>query len=136
VNQKEGLFNGSQDIYIRDNFTNSVQNLTLGNYTFTSDIGEFASRFDILYQNSLSVSNSDFNPNQVIIYNKDKTIFVNTGNTLMNSLKIFDIRGRLLFNQSEINDTKTSIKLDTENQVLLLQITSQNGQVINKKIMN
>jgi hypothetical protein len=136
VNQKEGLFNGSQDIYIRDNFTNSVQNLTLNNYTFTSDIGEFASRFDILYQNSLGVTNSDFNPNQVIIYNKDETIYVNTGNTLMNSLKIFDIRGRLLFTQSEINDTKTSVKLYTENKVLLVKITSQNGQVINKKIVN
>jgi hypothetical protein len=136
VNQKEGLFNGSQDIYIRDNFTNSVQNLTLGNYTFTSDIGEFTNRFDILYQNSLGINNPNFNPNQVIIYNKDETIYVNTGNVLMNSLKIFDIRGRLLFNQSEINDTKTSVKLDTENQVLLLQITSQNNEVITKKIMN
>jgi hypothetical protein len=51
----------------------------------------------------------------------------------MHSIKIFDIRGRLLYQKSDINDTKYSIKLDVANEVLLFQITTQNGEIITKK---
>ena len=51
----------------------------------------------------------------------------------MESIKIFDIQGRLLFQKSRINDIKTSIKQDMANQVLLFQITTQNGEIITKK---
>jgi uncharacterized protein (UPF0262 family) len=54
----------------------------------------------------------------------------------MNSLKIFDVQGRLLFNKSGINDTKTSLKLGFEKQVLFFQITSQDGETITKKVIN
>ena len=51
----------------------------------------------------------------------------------MASLKVFDIRGRLLYQESNINDSKTSMKLNVANQVLLFEITTQNGEIITKK---
>ena len=53
----------------------------------------------------------------------------------MNSLKIFDVQGRLLYFKSGINDTKTSLKLGFENQMLLFQITSQDGEIVTKKVI-
>ena len=136
LNQKEGIFNGTQDVLLRDNYNNIVQNLTLGDYSFSTAVGTFTDRFDIIYQNLLSNTNTSLNENQILIYNKDQTTYINSGEITMDSIKIFDIQGRLLFQKSKINDTKTSIKLDIANQVLLFQITTQNGEIITKKVIN
>ena len=136
LNQREGIFNGTQDVLLRDNYTNSVQNLSQGDYSFTSAIGTFSDRFDIIYQNTLGVNHSEFNSNQVVIYNQDNITYINSGNIKMNSLKIFDVQGRLLFNKSGINNTKTSLKLGFESQMLLFQITSQDGETVTKKVIN
>ena len=136
LNQKEGIFNGTQDVLLRDNYNNIVQNLTLGDYSFSTAVGTFTDRFDIIYQNLLSNTNTSLNANQILIYNKDQTTYINSGEITMDSIKIFDIQGRLLFQKSKINDTKISIKLDIANQVLLFQITTQNGEIITKKVIN
>ena len=135
LNQKEGIFNGTQDVLLRDNYNNIVQNLTLGDYSFSTAVGTFTDRFDIIYQNLLSNTNTSLNENQILIYNKDQTTYINSGEITMDSIKIFDIQGRLLFQKSKINDTKISIKLDIANQVLLFQITTQNGEIITKKVI-
>jgi hypothetical protein len=77
--QKEGIFNGAQDVLLRDNYTNTIQNLTLAEYSFSTEIGTFTDRFDIIYQNQLNNTNPNFNANQIIIYNKDQTAFINSG---------------------------------------------------------
>jgi hypothetical protein len=118
---------------LRDNYANNIQNLTLGEYSFSTAIGTFTDRFDIIYQNQLNNTNPSVNANQIIIYNKDQAAFINSGEIIMHSIKIFDIRGRLLYQKSDINDTKYSIKLDVANEVLLFQITTQNGEIITKK---
>jgi hypothetical protein len=136
LNQKEGIFNGTQDVLLRDNYNNVVQNLSFGDYSFNTAIGTFTDCFDIIYQNTLSKNNPTLDVNQIIIYNKDQTIFVNSGEIIMDSIKIFDIQGRLLYSKSSINDTKTSLNLNFNNQVLLFHITSQDGDTIIKKIIN
>ena len=136
LNQKEGIFNETQAVLLRDNYNNSVQNLTLGNYSFSTAAGTFTNRFDIIYQNMLSNNNPRLDAKQVIIYNKNQTTFINSGTITMDSIKIFDIQGRLLFSKSGINDTKTSLNLNFNNQVVLFQITSQNGDTIIKKVIN
>jgi hypothetical protein len=136
LNQKEGVFNETQDVLLRDNYNNIVQNLTFGDYSFNTAAGTFTDRFDIIYQNTLNNTNPTLDVNQIIIYNKDQTIFVNSGDIMMDSIKIFDIQGRLLFSKSNINDTKTSLNLNFTNQVLLFRITSQDGDSVIKKVIN
>jgi hypothetical protein len=136
LNQKEGIFNGMQDVLLRDNYTNTVQNLSFGDYSFTSAIGTFNDRFDIIYQNALNINNEVFNSNEVIIYNQDNLTHINSGNNLMSSLQIFDVQGRLLFTKTAIDDTKISLKLDFESQILLFKITSQDGVIVTKKVKN
>jgi hypothetical protein len=136
LNQKEGIFNGMQDVLLRDNYTNTVQNLSFGDYSFTSAIGTFNDRFDIIYQNALNINNEVFNSNEVIIYNQDNLTHINSGNILMSSLQIFGVQGRLLFTKTAIDDTKISLKLDFESQILLFKITSQDGVIVTKKVKN
>jgi hypothetical protein len=54
----------------------------------------------------------------------------------MSSIKVFDIRGRLLQERKNINATQTTIDSGLlANQVLLVQITSKDGVVVTKKVI-
>jgi hypothetical protein len=131
----DGLFSASQDIFLRDNQTGFVQDLKVGNYTFTSDAGTFASRFDVIYQSPLGVENPSLN-NQLVVYNNGVGEFVvNSGSIEMKSIKIFDLRGRLLNVFDNINSTQTKVSGGNANGVLLLQITSTDGAVVTKKVI-
>jgi hypothetical protein len=72
---------------LRDNYNNIVQNLTIGNYIFSTVEGTFTDRFDIIYQNLLDISNPTLDVNQIIIYNNNQTTFINSEEFAMDSLK-------------------------------------------------
>ena len=64
------------------------------------------------------------------------TIEINTSNIIMDSVKIFDIRGRLITIKKDINSNEAVIaNLNAEEQVLLVQITSKDNRVVTKKIV-
>ncbi|NNT72034.1 T9SS sorting signal type C domain-containing protein [Flavobacterium sp. IMCC34852] len=137
IDHVDGLFTaGAQDIFIKDNLNGTYNNLNISAYTFASDAGTFADRFEIVYQSPLEVGSPIFNPNQVIIYKNETNDFViNTGNTVMSTVKVFDIRGRMLLEKSEINSSQVTITTGQANEVLLIQITSQDGLVVTKKVI-
>lgn len=137
IDHVDGLFTGSgQTIYLKDNLTTTVHNLSTGAYSFASAAGAFASRFEIIYQNTLLVDIPTFNENQVVIYkNEDNEFVINTGSVTMDSVKIFDISGRLLQETKDINASQTIISAGLSNQILLVQIISDAGILINKKVI-
>jgi hypothetical protein len=53
----------------------------------------------------------------------------------MESVKVFDVRGRLLVEQKGINAAQTTISGGLANEVLLLQITDIEGTVVTKKVI-
>jgi len=138
IDHVDGLFsNGAQTVYLRDNTTGVVHNLSTGAYTFTSASGTFDTRFEITYQaTSLAVSTPIFNESQVVIYKTPTNeISINTGNVVMSKVKIFDIRGRLLQEKKDINASQTLMNAGLTTEVLLVQITSEEGIVVTKKVL-
>lgn len=137
IDHVDGLFSGgSQPIYLKDNLTSTEHDLQTGAYTFTSASGSFNDRFEIIYQSQLAVDNPIFNANNVVIYNQNNDLIVNSGNIIMKSIKVFDIRGRLLQNLTNVNATQTVINGSSmANAVLLVQITSEDGAVVTKKVI-
>jgi hypothetical protein len=136
IDHVDGLFLNGQTIYLRDNLTGAIQDLNAGSYTFASDAGAFNTRFEILYQMPLGVTNPIFNANQVVIYkNLSNDFIINTGNVTMASVKVFDIRGRLLLDKKDINASQTTISAGLANEVLLVQITSDEGTTVTKKVI-
>jgi hypothetical protein len=53
----------------------------------------------------------------------------------MSKVKVFDIRGRFLQEQKDINATQTTINIGLVNEVLLVQISSEDGVVVTKKVV-
>ncbi|WP_162126242.1 Ig-like domain-containing protein [Flavobacterium phycosphaerae] len=136
IDHVDGLFAGNQTVYLRDNTTGFIHDLTTGGYTFSSEAGNFDTRFDVLYQLPLGYTNPVFNANQVVIYKNPANEFVvNSGNAVMASVKVFDIRGRLLVEQKGINASQITINAGLSNEVLLVQVTSEDGVMVTKKVI-
>ena len=56
---------------------------------------------------------------------------------MMSSVKVFDIRGRIVAEKVAVNATSTAIDLSTvANQVLIIQITAENGQTVSRKVVH
>ena len=85
---------------------------------------------------SASLAVPTFNESQVVIYKTPTNeISINTGNVVMSMVKIFDIRGRLLQEQKGINATQTLMNGGLSTEVLIVQITSEEGVVVTKKVL-
>jgi hypothetical protein len=137
IDHVDGLFsNGAQPIYIHDKVLNTVTNLSTGNYTFATTAGTFNNRFEIVYQPTLSNPTTAFNENSVVVYKNNGDIVVNTGNVLMKAVQIYDMRGRLLLDKTNINAAEVSLNIGAANQVVLVKNTLDEGQVVTKKVIN
>ncbi|MDR6966044.1 hypothetical protein J2X31_000037 [Flavobacterium arsenatis] len=133
----DGLFEG-QDVFLKDNLLNTIHNLKDGNYTFTSAIGTFDNRFEIVYQSeALSTDNPESNPDSIFIYkDSNSTIAVNSGQILIEEIKVYDISGRLLSQEKNINRANTLIRnLPETHQVLIVEVVSVDGFKTTKKIV-
>lgn len=132
----DGLFSAGQDIYLKDNSNGLVIDLKAQNYTFTTIIGVFNTRFELLFQNSLLSYTTvpAFNANLVLIYHQKNDLIINTGVAIMSSIKIFNIKGSLLFHKKDINASETKIDIGSTNEILLVEIVTTDGVKVIKKV--
>lgn len=135
IDHVDGLFNEGQAIYLKDNLSNVVVNLREGNYSFSSAVGTFNSRFEIMYQNALG-NDTVFDSSDVMIYCQNGMVNINTGTNVMDQVSIFDVKGALIIEKKDINATETKIMTQTADQVLLVAIKDVEGKTVTKKILN
>eukprot|EP01035_Chromulina_nebulosa_P021671 gene21671-28043_t len=134
----DGLFNDETvGIYLEDRLLNVFHNLRQSPYTFVSEIGTFDTRFVLRFTDSaLGVNPVDFDANNVVAFKSNDDIHVETSNLIMKSVKILDIRGRVILERNNINKNSMVFEnVGVANQVLVVQITSVDGSVVNKKII-
>lgn len=135
IDHVDGLFSSGQAIYLKDNMLNTVNDISAGTYSFASAIGTFNSRFEIVYQNLLGVNNPEFTSSNIVAFNDNGDIRINSGSTIMELVRVYDLQGRLLVEKKQINSSETKLSTTATNQVLLLEITAANGTKVTKKII-
>ncbi len=134
----DGLFSGDQDIFLKDNLLGIAHSIKQSAYTFVSAEGSFANRFEITYQNSpLGTEAPLLDSNQITMYKERGIIRINSGLITMSNVKVFDMRGRLVYEKDDINANETSLEdLKAEQEVLLVQITSDKGLIVVRKAVH
>jgi hypothetical protein len=135
IDHLDGLFAGSQNIYLKDNLTGGQHDLKSGPYGFTTDAGTFTSRFEVLYQPSLATSGPLDPTSNVAVYKQFNRIMIYTGIQPMADVQIFDISGRLLAEKDNIDAAQTYLNADFSNGVVVVRITLKNGATVSKKII-
>lgn len=133
----DGLFT-NQNIFIEDLLTNTITNLKNSNYTFTTVPGTFNDRFVLRYlSNSTGLNTDTFDINSVLVYQNNASVFISSGIELLDNIKVYDLQGRLIAEQMNVNATATSIKnVQPTNQILIVKITTQKNNVVTKKLIN
>jgi hypothetical protein len=127
--QYTGVFEQGQDIYLRDNLLGIEHDLKNdGAYTFTSSEGTFTDRFNVIYSTVLGSNIPEANNNTITVVNSNKTILVNSTQAEIQSITIYDIRGRIVYQNEEINSNTAQVTgLNLEKQVLIVQVTTAEG---------
>jgi hypothetical protein len=130
----DGLFT-AQDIYLEDKLLNVIHNLKEGSYTFSSEAGTFEGRFVLRFTNQ-ALGVPVFSENTVMVYKQNDVLYINSGVVPMKDVTLYDVTGRLITSKTNVNATQTSfVTLPMTNQVLLVQITSETGEKVTKKII-
>ncbi|MEZ5194827.1 MAG: T9SS sorting signal type C domain-containing protein, partial [Bacteroidales bacterium] len=126
----EGIFD-SQDILLWDKQLNIYHNLQTNDYSFTTNAGTFNNRFSVVYNSTLS--NPTFNEAAILVYKNNEHLIISSNNETLQNVKVYDIQGRLLVHKQDINASMVTIlEINAKNQVLLVDIQTENGSVTKK----
>ncbi|NBL64425.1 T9SS sorting signal type C domain-containing protein [Flavobacterium sp. NST-5] len=134
LSQVEGVFAGDQNVYLKDNQTGNIHNLTASPYNFITQVGQFNDRFQVIYRSALSTPENNFNSESIVTFVQNDALNISAKNTAIKGIAIYDLRGRTLFNNQEINAPNFVVpNLSKQNQVLLVRVTNENNQVVSVK---
>lgn len=132
----DGLFLGNQDIFIKDNQSGTIQSIKTTPYTFSTEIGVFNQRFQIIFSSLLGVTSPSIDKQNVVVYKQSNVLTVDAGINKISKIKLFDIQGRQLIEKDLNSESKFVItNINEENQILILQITLDDQTIVNKKVI-
>lgn len=136
IDQLKGDFLNSNTIFLKDNLLNKTHNLSASDYTFTSAVGEFNSRFEITFSNqALSVEDiiSSKHTLKIVELDNDNVQFNTSNNLSIKSVHIFDMLGRQLYSFKGDSTSETYKLSNLNNSVFIAKVELSNGAVITKK---
>ncbi|OYQ44331.1 leucine-rich repeat protein [Flavobacterium aurantiibacter] len=137
IDHTDGVFAEGQNVYVKDNLLNLTHNLSEAPYTFYSETGEFTSRLELVFEaETLGVENPTNSGNSVLAYHSGDTVVVESAVEELNSVRIFDLRGREMYSSKQITGQKFSIPLPAGQQMILVQIQTATGTSTTKKVMH
>lgn len=135
IDNIDGIFAGEQNVYLKDNLTNSIHDIKLSNYDFTTDIGTFNNRFEIVFRsNALGIDNPTSTVAQAYI--KDETLYINATKNIQEII-LFDIAAKKLttfVNDIPVNSFKT--EFNYPNGVYIAKVKMDDNSIVNVKIGN
>lgn len=132
----DGLF-VNQAIYLEDLLLQTVHDLKQSPYSFTTANGSHDERFQLRFTNvTLGVGDVSFGTNQLFAYKSGDGLVVKSTETLLESVAVYDLRGRLLVSKANIHAMETGWEeLPFAEQVLLVKMVSVEGQEVTRKVV-
>lgn len=130
----DGLFEADQAIYIQDLELGIIHDLKAAPYTFTTATGTFSNRFVLRFSNeTLSAPTVEKN-NELQVYTSNGIIA--SANTLIQAVLVYDIQGRLLYQNQDVNQTEFQItNVSKSNSPLVIQVVFENQVTVSKKVI-
>ena len=92
---KTGIFDNGQVIYLRDKQLNTYTDLTQQDYTFAAGQGEFANRFEIVYQPQGALATVETTKGDLRVY-RDGEVFVVENAAKLDKITVLDASGRVV----------------------------------------
>jgi hypothetical protein len=138
IDDRDGALEG-QEIWLEDKKTNTLHELTKGNYAFTTISGVENDRFLLKYTNTNKALQTDENvlaDKALIVSVKNKKITLTSSAEAIVQVQVYDLFGRKVYDKPKIITQEWTISsLSSSEQMLIVKTTLANGAIINKKIM-
>lgn len=137
IAQLEGEFLSTNTIYLNDHLMGISHDLSLSDYRFTSDVGEFNERFEIVFkEGALSLDDNEFTNGDLVIIEgqNDNVLFKLLGNHQLKTIEILDLLGRTIYELDGEDQNQITHNLSGLSQATYVaKVTLTNGKVIIKK---
>lgn len=134
IQEKEGVFATVTPVYVHDLVSNTYTDLTISNFTFSSNTTLLNNRFELVYQNE-SLNNSDFENTKAIVFIKNGILSVDS--TLeMKTVEVYDILGRKVIQVSPEGLKSITTLFPYSEGIYIAKITLENGGIATKKLIN
>lgn len=131
----DGIFTSVQGIYIEDKLLNTVHNLKVGAYSFTTATGTFNNRFVLRFTNQ-TLGNPNFNLGvDLVITSQNHQITLLSSQENMADVTVFDLLGRTLLTVSDIHRTTYQTPPVYQSQTLIVKVTFDNGITETRKVI-
>ncbi|MCW8981907.1 MAG: choice-of-anchor B family protein [Altibacter sp.] len=133
----EGMHIGATTVYLLDNETNILTNLSESTYEFESNKGTFDQRFTLMFESdtvldtaaSILVSITTY-PNPT-----DDVVTIYSPNAVINDIEVFDLRGRRVVEIMDKEDHHYVLNLsDLETAIYFVKVSTEVGSITKKVI--
>lgn len=131
----EGIAIENTSIYLIDNHMETITNLSLVDYSFTSEEGNYPTRFTIVFENEV-LNTADISEVHIALYPNPASdiLHIASPNNTITSISIMDIRGRMVL-QQDSNTSDVKINIETlESAVYFVNIQTEKGTSIQRCI--
>ncbi|WP_172441684.1 T9SS sorting signal type C domain-containing protein [Formosa algae] len=136
ISKTDGAFENNQDIYLEDLYENTIHNLKDSAYAFTSEAGTFNDRFILRYQDSTLSVDDVITDSSLKIIATENFIKASTASNTINSIIVYDILGRVLYQANGLNTTQVKLdQLAPTQSPLIVKATLINGTTKTQKVI-
>jgi hypothetical protein len=136
IDQADGNL-ASQRVYLEDKQTGTINELTAGNYTFTTKAGTFNNRFVLRYTNK-TLGTGDFETQDAAVWVmiQNKTVTVNSTIENIDKVFIYDVSGKQLYQKEDVKNLQLIMQnLPFAQQVVLVKVVLDNGYQTTRKLI-
>ncbi|MBD3581801.1 choice-of-anchor D domain-containing protein [Flavobacterium selenitireducens] len=131
----DGLF-GQQNIYLEDKSLDIIHDLKQSAYSFTTAPGTFNTRFELRFDTAQLGTPDVSRDDALTIAVKDRKIQLRSSGSQIESVGVFDLLGRNLYEKRNIQAEEVSLEnVSDASQSLIVKTKLANGAVISKKIV-
>ena len=136
IDQTDGILK-TQNIFVEDKLLNIVHDLKTAPYVFTSLAGTFNDRFVLRFTQKTLGLDSVLPLEKVIVISKYKNeLKIKSETETIERITVFDLLGRKIFDKQSINNTEFRIvNNNIVQQILIVKVVLEDGNIISKKIM-
>jgi len=132
----QGDFLSTNKVYLKDNLLHTLHDISASDYNFTSEVGEFKDRFEIVFNAqalSADTFNLDTNTVQIIQLDDTHVTFKASSNLNIKTVTIYDLLGRQLYQLKGSHNEETYNLSNLSNSVFIAKVELSNGALITKK---
>jgi uncharacterized repeat protein (TIGR02543 family) len=133
--EKEGIFQSTQNIYLKDKLLGKIANLTAGDYEFSAIKGTDENRFEIIYKPETVLATDETKKNNLQVYRAGEEYVIKSQKGIIQIVEVYDFAGRLI-TQVKGTSNEVRIKANSLSSAVYILKIKRDGEIISKKIVH